>query len=173
MSRKPGHLHRACAEGNRKMTRRLILEKHYPKEERFGVHLETPLHVAAKTSGKHSLDIVKFLLENECNVESRDNFGRTPLLLACQSDNREVVQYLIESDACMQAVDKSNESVLHYAVKSTSVEMVRLLIVRGADVNHKDENERTPLHLACIRGFTAMVELMVGSGADMYAKDKW
>lgn len=62
----------------------------------------TPLHLAVKNG---SMEIVEFLLENDCPTDAPTSDGLTPLHFAIQSKNLDMVKFLIEKGADISKPD--------------------------------------------------------------------
>ena len=78
----------------------------------------TPLAVAA---GYAHIEIVKFLLENSANINSKDKGGRCPLHFALYEGNQEaqtleVVKFLIEKGADVNSKDGEGKICINRAV---------------------------------------------------------
>lgn len=65
----------------------------------------TPLHLAASEGHK---DVVRFLLDNDANVNARDNKGRTPLHDAASGGFLHVVELLLANNADINARTELN-----------------------------------------------------------------
>ena len=77
-----------------------------------------PLAVAA---GYAYIEIVKFLLENGANINSKDKYGRCPLHFALYEGNQEaqtleVVKFLIEKGADVNSKDGEGKICINRAV---------------------------------------------------------
>ena len=73
-----------------------------------------PIHVAAAHSGV----IVKKLVENGCDINTRDPIHRdTPLHIACAMCNTETVEALIKCGAKFNMLNKHGETPLHKLLK--------------------------------------------------------
>ena len=93
----------------------------------------TALHFAA---AKGYFNALKCLMKNGADVNARDkNPYRTPLMLACESVNKE-------------AIDSIYEKYRDQAAKCY-FKALKHLMKNGADVDAQDENNDTPLMLAC------------------------
>ena len=74
---------------------------------------------------QRDLEVAKYLLEQcDANVESRDEHGRTPLMLACQLGYFQMVQYLLRTRPHLQinAVDNSGLTAFSIACAGWSAE---------------------------------------------------
>jgi len=92
-------------------------------------------------------DIKKF----SSNLNKKNSFGQTPLILACwkQPYNSSLIKYLIDNGADVNSKTYyTNATPLLYMTKygAKNTEIIRLLISKGADVNAKFSEDWTPLH---------------------------
>ena len=113
--------------------------------------VNSPEHVAA-------------LLRVGAAVNTVDEHGRTPLLLA---ENTDSIRLLAESGADVNAKDPAGQTLLHRFVNSP--EHVAALLRADAAVNAVDKHGRTPLHLA---ENTDSIRLLAESGAKLNAPDE-
>ncbi|XP_065839200.1 inversin-B-like isoform X2 [Oscarella lobularis] len=110
----------------------------------------TPLHRACWLG---SIFGVKWLLEHKADINSVDEEGTTPFMLACQSSiNRLVkVRYLDEKGADCRAKDHEGKTALFYATypsnyKDDVKDVLQYLVVeKGIHINSVDKKGRTPL----------------------------
>jgi ankyrin repeat protein len=87
--------------------------------------------------------IIKLLLEKGADINAKNGWGGTPLIVTCQMWRRDT-------------------SKLPY----TATAVVRLLIEHGADVNAEDKNGKTALSRACQGGGNPQIaELLRRLGA--------
>jgi hypothetical protein len=91
---------------------------------------------------------VRELLDKGADVNTRDEFGCTPLRLAATIGNIDIVKFLVERGADADAKDKFGFTPLHCAASNGHLDIVKFLVERGVDVNARDEDGRTPLDLA-------------------------
>merc|ERR1719410_442085 len=90
----------------------------------------TMLHLAAK---KRSAEILKILLENGADIDSRDSRNRTPLHVATMNGSADLVSLLIEKganvDGTMQDAKGKCTTSLHFAAENGSD---KILLENGA-----------------------------------------
>lgn len=110
------------------------------------------------------------------DINARDKFGATPLMLAARKDYLPLMQFLVEKKAGINVQDNSGNTVLHYALsdkyKPIAEEVVRFLIENGAPINVSDKQGRTPLSKAAENISTNAVnsvKLLINAGANVYA----
>lgn len=85
-----------------------------------------------------------------CNINSRDNAGRTPLYIATVRHRSDIVESLMQAGADPRVADSNECTPLHNIMKQPGIltESTKVLLEAGADVNAKDNDKNTPLHLA-------------------------
>ncbi len=110
-------------------------------------------------------DKVRLLLARGADVESRDNQGRTPLMVAYRGD-RSAVEALIHAGADPNARDETGSTALMAAALSVDDDKVQFLIDAGADLNVRDGQGRTALMLADSLGHTRMADIFREAGAE-------
>ncbi|HXK20019.1 MAG TPA: ankyrin repeat domain-containing protein, partial [Polyangiaceae bacterium] len=88
--------------------------------------------LAAARAG--ALEVVQMLLDAGAAVDSRDEYGQTPLFLAASRDHAPLVELLIARRADVNHPNASGKSSpLDIAVSKGQVNAVRLLLAAGAD----------------------------------------
>ena len=117
-------------------------------------------------------EFVKLLLDKGTDVNTKDEIGETPLLMASQFGHSGVVGALLDNGADANLKNKSGYTALHYAAISGNYHVGKLLTDRGADINARDKDGWTALMWAANRGFPDLVELLLEKGADVNAKDE-
>jgi ankyrin repeat protein len=121
------------------------------------------------------LNKVKALLEADSTLlESRDNDGNTPLIIACFAPLSDyfprtaVANFLIDKGADIKAKNNWGGTPLYLALKDLN--LVKRLIDLGADVNAKAFNNITPLQQATSIGNLEVAKLLIEHGADINAR---
>jgi len=152
-------------------TIRILLKNGHDKDSRDNYYGQTPLSWAASEGHE---GVVKLLLEEEVDADSKDDDGQTPLLLAAGNGQEAVVKQLLTVDG-VDVNSKDNNSqtaMLLAAEKGHEVVVKQLLAVDGVDVNSKDDNGRTALLWAAGNGHKVVVkQLLAVDGVDINSKD--
>lgn len=144
-------------------------------EERVNIFLSTgrlnPLHVA---SAKGNLEVVKYLIGEAYNINSRDNDGNTPLHLVSDKGHLEIAEVLIKNGAAINAKTKySKETPLYIATDAGHLDMIKFLIESGANINDQNSSADTPLHIAARKGYLNIVEYLITKGANVNARNNF
>jgi len=78
---------------------------------------------------------VESYIEMEYDVNVRDEYGLTPLMLAVSKGHARVANALLNNGADVNELSNENVTALSFASRFARVDMVRLLLSRGANVN--------------------------------------
>jgi ankyrin repeat protein len=73
----------------------------------------TALHEAILNKNKKSA--IEYLVKVGSDIEARDRLGRTPLHLACITENYELVEFLLKIGADINADDNNGNKAIHFA----------------------------------------------------------
>jgi ankyrin repeat protein len=131
----------------------------------------TPLDIAVRRGQSEDEQLVELLLKGGAQVNAKDPFGLTPLLVAVQSDNQRIVKALLLNDADVNARDDYLYTPLHWAIRPGNQEMIESLLAHKASADAKDKAGETPLYFAVRGGDKAVVELLLARGADVNVQD--
>ena len=131
----------------------------------------TALHWAVQWD---DLDTAKLLIGAGADVNAANDYGVTPLLLACGTNrNAAMVVLLLKSGANLHTPSRAGETALMMAARTGSVDAVKVLLKAGADVNAKETSlGQTALMWAAAEGHTDVVRVLIERGADVRAKSK-
>lgn len=80
------------------------------------------------------LQSVRELLQGRIDVDARDRFGQTALMLAAHAGHRDIAETLIAHQANLNITAKFGLSALMLAVIAGHAEIARLLARAGADL---------------------------------------
>src|SRR6195952_2547010 len=106
-------------------------------------------------------------------VNAANDYGETPLTLACLTGDGEMVEELLAAGANAKASRLTGETALMIAAGSGSLQAVDSLIKHGADINAAEPSQgQTALMWAAAEGHTEIVNLLVARGADIHLATK-
>ena len=135
----------------------------------------TALHFAASNGHRETSEL---LIDAGAVIESRNTYGKTPLLVAAMANHVDVVVLLLERGANVHAHDPDTQrNALHEAANypNSSRRMVETLIRAGIDVHSVDSNGYRPLSHA-VGGFNTnpgskeVFDYLCEIGVDVEAK---
>lgn len=98
----------------------------------IGVKVDHPFHVAA---GLGDLKGVKEFLGKGKDVNARDGFGATPLLIATVAGQEEMVDFLLQQKADPSLDAKDGYSLMHGAAFSGKKTLIRKALSLGMEIN--------------------------------------
>lgn len=104
---------------------------------------ETPLIAVAQNSIMNKddqLTIVDKLITSGANINHQDEYGKTPLILATESNSPKIVNILLLSGADINIQDRNNETALDIAVSNEMAEIQQII----QDYIHKQNEPKTP-----------------------------
>ena len=128
------------------------------------------LHLAVQTEG--GCEIVLHLLQKSADPNARTCMQETPLIMACQSWNKntcQTIHLLHYHGADIQAKDQFGHTALHHALLGSaggSLDRIQTLLILGADLNAQTDQGWTPLMCACDQGNVEVANLLLNSGAN-------
>jgi ankyrin repeat protein len=128
------------------------------------------------TPTKAVKSVFKVLLEErkpsgERLINICDDYGKSPLLLACRLQHTELALMLIEKGANIYLEDIYQRQPLHYACFLEDTTLVKALIEKHNDVNIEDEEGMTPLAYAVVSGNAETVTELLKKGATLNSGD--
>jgi ankyrin repeat protein len=159
----------------KKNLRDLVMEKHMVVSMEL-INLndkdEEGRNIVHRACLQQKIEIIKNLSTKlgEVEVEMKDRYGNTPLLLACkefkfQKENqirREILKILLSKKARVNIVGKSNGwAPVHWLCFNGDKDSLTLLIDAGAVYFLPDKKGYYPIDLAGIRGYRMIVELII------------
>ncbi|NOR14798.1 MAG: acyltransferase family protein [Candidatus Aminicenantes bacterium] len=100
------------------------------------------LHAAALQG---SIDGIRQHIKAGSDLNEKDVYGSTPLIIAVTFDKVEVAQALIEAGADMTITNNEGATPLHIAAFFCRTDIVKALLEKGADKNAKNNSGKTAL----------------------------
>ncbi len=128
------------------------------------------LHWAAD---QDNIDIAKMLIAAGANVKAANDYGITPLTLACVNGSSAMVDVLLKAGADPNTVFSEGETALMTASRTGNVDVVKLLLNAGANPDAKEPNKgQTATMWAAFEGHAGTVKALVEHEADFRAAAK-
>lgn len=129
----------------------------------------SPLIHAAKYD---NLEVVRLLLTSKnvainIDVDKRNVFEVTPLMMAAKNGNELIVKYLLDKGADVSAADWNGMTPVYHAVKGGHTNLIKTFRQKDADLNIQDHNGITPLLYSITKRRWNMVTSLVDNGADI------
>lgn len=111
------------------------------------------------------------LVRAGADLEARDRWSRTPLLLAAQCGNLDKLDRLRASGADFDAVGRCGKPLLFYPIEMGRGDVLAALLSRGAPVARKDEFGATALRDAAEHDAVDCIAPLLAAGAELDAVD--
>ena len=119
-----------------------------------GIGRKSPLHFAVLYNCPK---IVELLVKSGANINKKDTYWRTSLLLACKYGYSQIAEYLIKCDAKIDICDNSNNSPLHYACAFGNLQCIKILLANGAGINYLNMWKYLPIEIALLKNHIGML----------------
>ena len=110
---------------------------------------------------KQDSKLVAEILQSKPNLETKDNKGRTALMIATYNEDTEIAKLLISAGANVNAQDEMLNSPFLYAGASGFVPILKLCLDNGADFNVFNRYGGTALIPAAERRHQEIVEILL------------
>jgi len=120
---------------------------------------------------KGSVEDVQSLLDQGADINGRNAYHGTPLLVALDNAELEVAEVLIKYGADVNCRDETGWAPLMFASRYGYRHIAELLLNHGVDVNAKQEDLWTALHFASSEGHLEIVKVLLDRGADIHARN--
>ena len=155
---------------------RMLLEHGADVRTRSNEGLTAVHHLALFPTKPISETLIDLILEYRPPLDASTKFGRTPLMIACQTGESLLAKKLINHGADVRAVDLEGQTPLHYAAIKGKAEMIPLLVSSGAKIDAKtieSHRKQTPLHIAssASKDPSDTVKELLLAGADKEARE--
>ena len=112
-----------------------------------------------------SIDQLQRLSASGTDIDARDRYGQTAMMLAARAGHAKVVEWLVEHGAALDHMAKYGLSALTLAVIGGHTEVVRILAAAGANICLRGTGApgfaaETALDLAIARSDSDMIEIL-------------
>lgn len=125
-----------------------------------------------RSFARHSLTILLEKIKDGADVDERNEYGQTALMLASLLSEAEVIQFLLKKHASVKNKAKDGKFPLHFSVLSGSPGTVKLILEAGGKTNSKDEDGNAPLHLAILNGKLDVLQSLMESRPMINTRNK-
>ncbi|XP_058612569.1 CARD- and ANK-domain containing inflammasome adapter protein [Onychostoma macrolepis] len=117
---------------------------------------------------RRNLDgVVAALIDHGADVNSCNELGYTPMLLAAELGNAEAFKVLVTKKVRLDERLPNQISGLHLAIQSGSMQIAQILLDKGLDPNISGPKDQTPLHLSALHNQPALMALLLRVGAQI------
>uniref|UniRef100_A0A2K5KC20 Actin, cytoplasmic 1 n=1 Tax=Colobus angolensis palliatus TaxID=336983 RepID=A0A2K5KC20_COLAP len=130
----------------------------------------TALHLA---SANGNSEVVKLLLDRQCQLNVLDDKNRTALTKAIQCQEDECALMLLEHGTDPNIPDEYGNTALHYAVHNEDKLMAKALLLYGAAIESKNKHGLTPLLLGVREQKQQVVKFLIKKKANLNALDRY
>ena len=138
---------------------------------KIGDYQETLLHFHARVVNIYQAkENCIFLLQCGADINSTDNFRKTPLHNAVVAGNYELVKLLLNKMAYVNSQNCSNNTPLYNAVLK-NIDICSILLKHGADPNIASDDNENPLSRAVGCGSTEIFTLLLQHGGDIISNE--
>ncbi|OEJ14534.1 hypothetical protein BFL38_05715 [Brachyspira hampsonii] len=151
----------------------------------------TALISACEYSHERNIDVIKYLVSKNADINAQDNEGNTALNKTLDTSGEgsidildfEIANFLIEQGADVNIKNKREYTPLIYlgmgegnfnnkSFQKYRIKLAEVLLEKGADINAQDYNGYTSLMWACTRKSNeSFVKFLVEKGADVNIED--
>ncbi|KAK4220849.1 ankyrin repeat-containing domain protein [Podospora fimiseda] len=120
-----------------------------------------------KAAGDGNETLARTILENNVDIDSRDEENRTPLIAAAAGGHSRLVEVLIKHGANIEAVDDGKHTPLISAATCGDVVAVKMLLDNGAQLDATNRRFETALMKASRQGYNNVVKVLLEYGAKL------
>jgi ankyrin repeat protein len=139
--------------------KKFLCKKYAPQERRQWYSLL----YGAKKGNSAVVDFI-FSLGSYIDVNIKNQFGDTPLMLACKYGHEAIASKLISRNAHLDKLNKDYDTAISLASANGFEKVVELLLCYNADMTRDNVNKKTALTLACENGHDKVVNLLLNYG---------
>lgn len=160
----------ALKEKDFEKVKEILTTEGSPKVNSIIVEGDIPLHLAINNGA--DIEIVKLLLKKGADVNSEDEDGELPLILAIEKKNVELALLILDSGADLYVKDMGGSTPLHRAAALGMTPIVEALLKRELYPDEQDSSRRTALHWAAKEGHERVVKCLLNRGASLQEVDR-
>lgn len=118
-------------------------------------------HAMLIAAATDNTQLMEQLLQAGANIEAKDEWGRTPLMVAIVSCSQVCMNMLLKKRADIKALDVSRNTLIMYAARMNDVNMVHILRRAGGDADARNLLGNTALVFAIEQNNLLIVEALL------------
>lgn len=122
---------------------------------------------------ENSKGSVELLINSGANINARDIYGNTPLLVAILKKDTATAALLLEKGANPNVKNNYGETPIMLAAKNNDIVLVKLLVAKGVSINSKDGKGNPVLIEAVNKNSPEFVRYLIENGATVNVRDMW
>lgn len=130
-------------------------------------------NIAFSVIKKNNTTLVKFLLDNGIDVNSKDNKGNTLLHIACENGQSSMIDELNNYLPNVDLQNNDGNTPLHLAVLNNNLNCVQKMITLNANKEIKNNRKKTPLTFSIEKDFKPIYDYLVSNGSQVTSDDSW
>lgn len=119
-----------------------------------------------------SYGLAKTLINHGMDINFRDIYDGSPILIATKNNDTSFVEFLLEKDANPNLYDANSDSPLKISIENNNYTIAKLLLDNNARVNKKYKDGVTALHIAVKQKDIEIIKLLLEHGADIGILDE-
>ena len=119
-----------------------------------------------------TIECLEKVITDDCDLEHRDFWSRTPLLFSILVGDTNKTAMLIEAGADVAAVGRCGKTPLAYAIQKDNVAMLKCLLEHGFNPEQRDEFFNTALIEASEHSSVKCLKSLIDRGADLFAENQ-
>ncbi|XP_040170840.1 ankyrin repeat, SAM and basic leucine zipper domain-containing protein 1 isoform X2 [Anopheles arabiensis] len=142
----------------------LPIVEYFLRDEKMDVNrqynLQTALMIACSSSqsSERVYQVVRLLLDYGAIIGMLDQYGCSPLMLACKAGHLDVVKEIV-GESSLLSTDNEGNTALFYAVNNNHLEIVKILLRAGAQTHTVNRQGFTPRQCAINQNYLDIAEL--------------
>ncbi len=127
---------------------------------------KTSLMISASKNCKDCIEIMKLLMENNCDLTIKDDTGMDALMYASKYGSTPAVELLLSANVDVNSKTNKDNTPLIFAVRYRRHEIANMLIEAGSSVNAQNVLGNTAAHVASYTGDVDTIKVLIKHKAD-------
>jgi ankyrin repeat protein len=118
------------------------------------------------------MEIVRLLISCGCDMNIKECYGDTPLLLCARRGYAPIMSELLKAGADTLAKSDESDTPLHYACRYGHSDCVRILVAAMPHLETKNMWHITAVFYALMYGYSDAAKVVLEAGGDAHALDR-